>query len=195
MEIDESLFDNFIIVVENFYTDPMEVRRYALHSYDYAKRYPYGNRTNTSYCKIEINQTIEKYMYPFGGSIRSHGNTSGSFLFTTPKNNGYWIHTDKSNTCNWAGVLYMNPNAPIECGTANYIYCDDIYNKKKENTLHNEGNITRNINKWRVLNRFGNVFNKLVLYRSDNYHTIYKHFGKDKYDCRVTQTMFYETEK
>jgi hypothetical protein len=49
--------------------------------------------------------------------------------------------------------------------------------------------------KWDMVDRFGNVFNRCVMYRADNYHTSLDYFGKDMYDGRLFQVFFFNTER
>lgn len=44
--------------------------------------------------------------------------------------------------------------------------------------------------KWEVLDNFGNVFNRLVMYRGDNFHQSMDYFGKDLEDGRLFQVFF-----
>jgi hypothetical protein len=48
--------------------------------------------------------------------------------------------------------------------------------------------------KWDMVDRVGNVFNRLILYRSENFHVSLDYFGKDKEDGRLFQVFFFNTE-
>ena len=95
-----------------------------------------GQRT-ISYATDLIKDIIQKYIEPFGNKItefpcpkdKNKEKTNepkeeekeiynGSFQYTTSRDRS-WIHTDKWN--NWAGVLFMTPDAPLSSGTAFYM--------------------------------------------------------------------------
>jgi len=76
-----------------------------------------------------------------------------------------WIHKDG---CDWAGVLYLSPDAPLESGTA-------IYNDNDE-----------------LINAFGNVYNRLVLYKGNlNHCSLLPGFGNSPETGRLTQVFFF----
>jgi hypothetical protein len=77
-----------------------------------------------------------------------------------------WIHKDDTD---WAGVLYLTPNAPIDSGTV--IFDSD------EN----------------IVTVIGNVYNRLVLYRGDLFHrSIVSGFGNSIHNGRLTQVFFFD---
>ena len=53
----------------------------------------------------------------------------------------------------------------------------------------------KDITKWEQVDRFGNLFNRLVMYRADNFHISLDYFGKDINDGRLFQVFFFNTEK
>jgi hypothetical protein len=100
-----------------------------------------------------------------------------------------WIHADSYNT--WAGVLYLTPDAPLSGGTG-------IFRYKKTGSMMEDGTdlsgVTQDMTKWELVDRVGNVYNRLVLYRGNNYHMSLDYFGKDKEDGRLFQLFFITTE-
>jgi hypothetical protein len=82
-----------------------------------------------------------------------------------------WVHKDDGE---WAGVLYLTPDAPAESGTG----------------IYRESN-----NDWELITAIGNVYNRLVLYRSNLFHkSIVPGFGNDINTGRLTQVLFFKTE-
>ena len=49
--------------------------------------------------------------------------------------------------------------------------------------------------KWEMIDRIGNVYNRLIMYRGDLFHVSLDYFGKDIQDGRLFQTFFFNTEK
>lgn len=82
-----------------------------------------------------------------------------------------WIHTDEAE---WAGVLYLTPDAPIGSGTG-------IYTKTGEEAYLNT--------------MLGNVYNRLVLYQGNilPHRSIISGFGDRLENGRLTQVLFFNT--
>ena len=62
----------------------------------------------------------------------------------------------------------------------------------KQAPSQNESN---DYSKWELVDRIGNVFNRIVLYRADNFHVSLDYFGNNMYDGRLFQVFFLNTEK
>ena len=48
--------------------------------------------------------------------------------------------------------------------------------------------------KWEMTDFVGNKYNRLILYRGDNFHTSLDYFGRDINDGRLFQTFFFNTQ-
>lgn len=84
-----------------------------------------------------------------------------------------WVHKDQSD---WAGVLYLTPNAPLESGTGLY---------------REDGN-----GGYELVTALGNVYNRLVLYRGDLFHSsMLPGFGTTPETGRLTQVFFFNAEQ
>jgi hypothetical protein len=57
------------------------------------------------------------------------------------------------------------------------------------------GDDMQDYTKWELVDRIGNVFNRLIMYRADNYHVSLDYFGKNMYDGRLFQVFFFNTER
>ena len=53
---------------------------------------------------------------------------------------------------------------------------------------------SRDMSKWDMVDMVSNKFNRLVLYRGNLFHTSLDYFGTDKYNGRLFQTFFFNTE-
>ena len=85
------------------------------------------------------------------------------------ENDSTWIHKDDVE---WAGVLYLTPDAPVNSGTGIFDENDTL------------------------VTMIGNVYNRLVLYRGDLYHrSIVPGFGSDVETGRLTQVFFFDEMK
>ena len=126
---------------------------------------------------------------------KNETNYNGSFQYTTSRDRS-WFHVDSWN--NWAGVLYMTPNAPLNSGTALYRFKDgtrfDYEQKMRENKEQIE-NATTDFTKWEIVDKIGNVFNRLVLFNANHFHSSMDYFGHNKETGRLFQVFFFSTER
>jgi len=184
-----------LLVIDNFYKNPMDVRNFALRQeFKVTGNYP-GTRTQT-FASQELKELINRYLEPFSGKITEFpmetGAYNGSFQYTTSRDRS-WIHTDHHNT--WGGVLYLTPDAPVSSGTAFYRikHGGEMY----ENPLKRDyiDSHSQDLTKWEQVDTVGNVFNRLVLFNSKRYHMSMDYFGTDKTDGRLFQVFFFSTEK
>jgi len=179
-----------MIVIDEFYNNPNDVREFALaQEFDVTGNWP-GNRTKT-FINESTKETIQKILQDIAGNVtdwQANDGYTGSFQLTTSMDRS-WIHADSYNT--WAGVLYLTPDAPLSGGTG-------IFRYKKTGSMMEDGTdlsgVTQDMTKWELVDRVGNVYNRLVLYRGNNYHMSLDYFGKDKEDGRLFQLFFITTE-
>ena len=179
-----------MIVIDEFYNNPNDVREFALaQEFDVTGNWP-GNRTKT-FINESTKETIQKILQDIAGNVtdwQANDGYTGCFQLTTSMDRS-WIHADSYNT--WAGVLYLTPDAPLSGGTG-------IFRYKKTGSMMEDGTdlsgVTQDMTKWELVDRVGNVYNRLVLYRGNNYHMSLDYFGKDKEDGRLFQLFFITTE-
>ena len=177
-----------IIVVDNFYRNPMEVREFALkQNFSETGNFP-GYRTDQQYATDELRDIMQSYIEPFGMEIDTWNNEpgyhNGMFQYTTAQDRS-WIHVDSTNT-NMAGVIYMTPDAPVSAGTGFY---------KPKNPVDLSPPNANDITKWNLVDRVGNVFNRLILYNSHLWHMSMDYFGDCKENGRLFQVFFFKTKK
>jgi hypothetical protein len=191
------------IIVDNFYDNPMEVREFAISQLnDYETHIYHPGKRSSSFATNEHKEMLNRIIEPFGGKIidfdLSKGeNSNGTFQFNTAKDIKSWIHRD-SNGTNWAGIIYLTPDPPSNSGTGFFKYKKDgttdfydveLLNNEEEIKLNSHDNT-----KWELLTKVGNVFNRLVLFRSNQYHMSMDYFGKNINDGRLIQLFFFQTE-
>ena len=194
-----------IIVVDNFYNNVSDVRKYILtQEFSVKGNYP-GQRT-ISYATEDLKNIIQKYVEPFAGKITdfpipkadlSDATTiyNGAFQYTVASDRSQ-IHADKRN--NWAGIIFLTPDAPVSAGTAFYRFYDGTMSQEDSNLLRNQETIdrfTQDLTKWDLVDRVGNVFNRLILFDARNYHMDLDYFGDTKENGRLFQIFFFSTER
>ena len=194
-----------LIIVDNFYNNALATRNYILtQEFSVKGNYP-GQRT-ISYATKDLKNIIQKYVEPFAGKITkfsipkpdlSDASTiyNGAFQYTTSRDRS-WIHTDKWN--NWAGVVFLTPDAPLSAGTAFYRFMDGTRSQEDTNLLKNQelvDRFTQDFTKWELVDRVGNLFNRLILFDAHNYHMSMDYFGDTKENGRLFQVFFFSTER
>ncbi|AYV85476.1 MAG: hypothetical protein Satyrvirus18_13 [Satyrvirus sp.] len=177
-----------IIVVDNFYENPNEMREMALKDeFNVKGNYP-GGRTRsyaTSEMKARFEMIIGKKItyWPDG--------YNGSFQYTTSENKS-WIHRDSTD---YSAVIYLTPNCPPNSGTVLYRHLETgkqyTNNDFEEKILNNDAN---NELAWEQIDVVGNIYNRCILFNGKCSHKSNVYFGTNKYDGRLFQTFFFNTE-
>lgn len=183
-----------VIVVDDFYNNPLEVRQYAL-SQEFKVRGNYPGARTGPMINDSIKETIQTLVKSTAGNITEFPTDgyNGSFQ-TTYAWEKSWVHSDHWN--NWAGVCYLTPDAPLSGGTG-------IFMHKETKLIHrpDDSDLARRIEedgsdvtKWELVDRIGNRFNRLILFRSNAYHISLDYFGRTLETCRLFQVFFFNTE-
>lgn len=193
--------ENSVFIVDNFYNDPYETREFALsQEFDVPGNYP-GRRTKSVFNQ-SVYDVIQNVVFNAGGSITrwDMDQYTGSFQYTTSRDRS-WIHADQ--TTKWAGVCYLTPNAPLSSGTGLFRHIPTGIESAPRNLdgsydydLLNKINLdSQDMTKWELVDRLANKFNRLVIYKGDFFHMSLDYFGQDKFDGRLFQTFFFDTER
>lgn len=188
------------IVVDDFYNDVDSVREMALGmEFGVRGNYP-GQRTVQVYNE-GVKNLIQAIISPYAGKITAweQYEYTGAFQYTTQRDRS-WIHADQ--TTKWAGVCYLTPDAPLSGGTGLFRHKATGWTTapRKDDGSYNEegldliGQDSQDMTKWEMTNFVGNVYNRLILYPGDLFHTSLDYFGKDMYDGRLFQTFFFDTQ-
>lgn len=181
-----------VIIVDDFYGNPDIVRSFALQQqFDITGNYP-GARTKT-FLTEDVKEVIQKTVKTHSGEINNWFATdgfSGSFQLTTAEDRS-WIHTDHFNS--WAGVCYLTPDAPHTGGTGLFKHkaTGAMTIKEMPKDYKYEA---RDMTKWDLVDVIGNKYNRLVLYRSDIFHSSLDYFGSNATNGRLFQLFFFNTE-
>jgi len=188
------------IIVDGFYNDVDLVRQFALQQeFNVNGNYP-GHRT-PSLTNDTVKEVIQNIVRTAGGKITwwDTEQYNGAFQYTTAADRS-WIHADQ--TSNWAGVCYLTPDAPATAGTGLFRHkSTGLYSapKNEDGSLDMDylsiiNQDSQDMTKWERIDTLANKYNRLVLYRGDIFHMSLDYFGKDKYDGRLFQTFFFNTE-
>ena len=182
------------LLFDNFYSNPTEVRNYALSQpFNVTGNYP-GARTEVLPHNDSMNAKtmFESILHKKITWWPEKYNTA--FQYTT-KNDKTWVHYDPTN---WAAVLYLTPDAPLEAGTAIYRHKDSKIHSLNRNdplTDYNNSQELNDVDKWEPIVQVSNIFNRLVMYRGEYYHrSMLPGFGDNQFNGRLFQTFFFNTE-
>ena len=182
-----------LLVIDDFYDDPMALRQYALEQeFDVRSHYFPGARTRPLFAE-QARRRIELYMSGFAGRITSDITKNFGMFQSSVASDRSWVHADPK-LHGWNAVCYMTPNAPVTGGTAFYRsrstgqWLDD-----PANPVTNSDHLYDNT-RWEQLDTVANRFNRMVIFRSDLYHSSVDYFGHDLVTSRLIQTFFFSTE-
>ena len=80
-------------------------------------------------------------------------------------------------TITGVGVLYLTPDAPVSGGTG---FFRSKIDGSLTSTSHDLGDgVYQNMSLWEKVGEVGNVYNRLILFRADQWHTSLDYFGDD----------------
>jgi hypothetical protein len=186
-----------LIVIDNFYDEPLKVRDFALSQKYITEDYYPGKRSEISFSNENIKNKIEEIILPFAGKIikfvcNDHTNSNGKFQYTTSHDRS-WIHADIHT--DWGAIVYLTPNAPLSSGTGFYKLIDSNIDENTETNYNNLCRMYRNdMTKWKLVDNVGNVFNRLIIFNSKRFHSSMDYFGTNINDGRLFQVFFFNTE-
>lgn len=187
------------IIVDDFYKNPDEVRTFAL-SQEFSQLGNYPGQRTKPFLAENVKNSIQEIIRPYAGEITWWGDDStGSFQYTTAVDRS-WIHSD--DTTDWAAVLYLTPDAPLSSGTGLFRHKETGIKRWKSSEHPDEVNAnspanmhSQDVTKWEMVDRIGNIYNRMILYRGDLFHVSLDYFGSDKENGRLFQVFFFNTEK
>jgi len=180
-----------LLVIDDFYNNAEEVRAHALSKdFTVAGNYP-GLRT-----EIELGPWFYGFKSHFEKLLnlkitRWPEEYNSVFQYTT-KDDKTWVHYDATQ---WACVVYLTPDAPLDSGTA-------LYRHKETGIFRNTPDAAVDFNEvqtvdedWEKVAEVGNLFNRAVIYNGNYYHrSVRPGFGTCKFTGRLFQTFFFDTE-
>lgn len=203
-----------LTIVDNFYKDPYKIRDFAL-SQNFHQKGPWPGLRTDQFVKIHSELFLEfakKTLSIFFNLDQEqiYWNFNSTFQLCGKEFEEGWVHADwdgKTPTGpKFAGVIYLTPDAPLSGGTSLYklkndetfdyhtmdwTIKDEFYNNnlscnleeyQKQRSLHND--------KFLKTVDVSNVFNRLVLYNTTDFHKENILFGKKINDSRLTQVFF-----
>jgi hypothetical protein len=184
-----------VVVVDNFYTNPHELRQLALEQEFIPDiRYHKGKRTSKKFLAQNTKQMFESLL---GKRITrwQEFDYNGVFQHCTAEDPLVY-HSDVQS---YAAAVYLTPGAPVTCGTSFYRSRKhkDVYKTHVDGENYNEifqGGYYDRTN-FELVDTVGNVFNRLVMWDARLIHSASEYFGTDKYNSRLFHLFFFDIEE
>lgn len=195
-----------IIIVDDFYSKPEAVRARALAS-DYANIDPTDYPGYASRLRLD-SASLEKSFSELigcGMHVDPARFTWGGFRYIT-EDSGRKPRVHADVAVDWAGMVYLTPDAPMRTGTAFYRHqasgrsspptdrearamgFSDAAEFDERVIRRDKADLTA----WEEITRVGSVFNRLVLFRGgDFYHAPMAGCGDSPESARLTHVFFF----
>jgi len=193
-----------LIVVDDFYADPDMVRDYAMNNLNYnPSGYHKGERSDS---KFILNGTKERFEQIIGKKIirwNYEHYANGVFQFCTA-DQPIVYHVDQQM---YAAMVYLTPDAPPNTGTAMYRskvngirkfpgdksrmsqeYVDTFRGNSSEMNFYDGTNFEK-------IDDVGNVYNRLVIFNSEQLHAATEYFGDAIDNARFFHMFFFDVEQ
>jgi hypothetical protein len=179
------------IVVDNVYQNPDYVRDFALkQEFIEHKLYHKGKRTDSVYRFPGLKELFESKIGVKIKNWEKYG-TNGCFQICIAGDQLVY-HYDGQE---YAGVLFLTPDAPPQTGTSFY---RSKYTKKMKMGENEYDIVFRNghldSTDFDLVDTVGNVYNRIVLFDAKLIHSASCYFGTNKDNCRLFQIFFFDLE-
>jgi len=201
-------------IVDGFFNDPHQIRELGLRSAQHRdideNQTTYRGERSKCLSQIhpvlfdQINKKILSSFYDLNRENISW-KSEIKYQLTDGTFGDGWVHTDYYRPSLLTGIIYLTPNAPLECGTSlyqaknivAYQLHDDV--KKKANAdfelrqseYYSECR-EKNNNQFEKILTVNNVFNRMFIFDSHYFHCADRFFGDTKDNSRLTLVVFIE---
>lgn len=179
-----------LFIVDNFYSNPDEIRNYALTNVEYKQdlRWYKGFRSTTSYHPPNIKEIFEDILSQKIESFKE--NTVNGCFQVMLASDPQVYHYDQQQ---WAAMIYLTPNAPVESGTRLHKSKNGGFRHKNEIGIDDYFNGDfYDSTKWEVVDSIGNFYNRLVIMDARCVHSAGPYFGNNFQNGRLTHLFFFD---
>jgi hypothetical protein len=189
-DIDKKHIPSFI-VVDDFYKYPDKVRDFALRQNFLAHpEYHKGRRTEIVYRFPNLKSRFENILGCKITNWREHGVNCCFQSCVAGEQIVYHYDTQQ-----YAGIIYLTPDAPPDCGTTFYrskitknSKMDNDFDKVFKTGLYDG-------TQFDVVDVVGNKYNRLVLFDAQMIHAASAYFGNNINNGRLFQMFFFDLEE
>lgn len=200
--------DSKIIIVDDFYNSPYDVRKLALKS-------SFANIETTDYpgfaSKLTVsNEELKKRFERLLNQkviVDPSRFTWGGFRFIT-KDTGSRPNVHADAATDWAAMVYLTPDAPDSAGTGFYKHKQTGFTgppSDKEARIMGYSDSSEyddkvicpdksKLDKWELIDTVTPVFNRLIIFNGASlYHAPLGGYGQTKETARLTHIFFFNT--
>jgi hypothetical protein len=195
-----------VIIVDDFYARPEKVRARALTS-DYANIAPTDYPGYASRLRLETEALQNLFADLVGSELHVDKGrfTWGGFRFITEESGKYpKVHADVA--IDWAGMVYLTPNAPMSAGTAFYRHKETGFESPPtdrqaralgfSDASEFDDKIIRrdkaDLSKWEQIACIEPVYNRLIIFRGGEfYHAPIGGCGSSPETARLIHVFFF----
>ena len=198
-------------IVENFYTNPDNVRERAL-AMDYSEpEYVTGWRTQVWQprgIKSLIERSFRVRIAYWDDSREIEGSNGVFFTAFSTGNQAERVKIHFDEPPDWMSLLvYLTPAAPVDCGTSFWQHRETGITAKPNSrdaarlglSLEElKSRVERdgwNRKSWVEIDRIGNVYGRAVMFPAGLFHSATRHFGHNLNDGRLYQSFHFLTMK
>ena len=179
------------IVIDNVYSDPDSIRNFALvQTFNYHPNNHKGKRTDKTFLFYGLKDFFEGKL---GCKIKNweYYGTNGCFQYCIAGEQLVY-HFDAQE---YAGVLFLSPDAPPETGTTFY---RSKHTKKMKIQDGDHPIVFKNgfydSTEFEVVDVVGNVYNRVVLFDAKMIHAAACYFGTNIENGRLFQLFFFDLD-
>lgn len=180
-----------IVVVDDFLADPDRIRQLALaQQFDADDRYYKGKRSRDRFLHEFDHRVFARLLNGAVDTWDRHA-MSGRFQICLP-GDPLVYHADAQTH---AGTIYLTPDAPPESGLS-------LWKSKITGARRPAGDVETNARtfdgklldstKWELVDRIGNVYNRLVLWDATMIHSASCYFGDNLNNGRLFWMFFFD---
>lgn len=178
------------VVVDNFYENVDSIREFALtKQFQYHVEYHKGKRTDEVYLFEGLKECFENILQCKIKDFERYG-VNGCFQYCIGGDQLVY-HYDGQE---YAGIIFLTPDAPPQCGTSFYRsrHTKNMKCKGDDNIVFRNGYLDPT--EFDVVDVVGNVYNRLVLFDAKMFHAASNYFGTTKENGRLFQLFFFDLE-
>lgn len=178
-----------LFVMDNFYANPDAVRDFALsQEFKSDIRWYKGLRTTTVFRPPGIKEEFERIMGEKITVFEEHA-FNGVFQICNAQDPQVY-HVDQQN---WAAIVYLTPNAPIESGTRLHRSRINGTRDARETFINMafDGDFYDGT-RFDVTDSVANVYNRLVIMDAKCIHSAGPYFGNNPQNARLTHLFFFD---
>ena len=178
------------IVVDNFYTEPDKVREFALNQEFVPDLKKHKGKRSAVFRFDGLKERFEGLVGRKISNWKKYG-TNGCFQYCIAEDLAVY-HKDSQQ---YAGVLFLTPDAPIQSGTQ---FFRSRHTRKMKVSTDEHSLVFRNgfydSTEFESVDTVGNVYNRLVLFDANLIHAAPVYFGNTKENGRLFQLFFFDLE-